>query len=250
MSLVIRGIPDPLSEKLVEEYLEIKKRFSMNDWGPGQLKGGRFAEVLIRIFQHLLGEAVTPFGTDIPPNEKNRILNTCQSHSQIDPHVRQKVIAITRLLLDFRNNRDVAHLGGFDANSMDTLFVMTGATWTLCELVRVYGGYQITEAQKIVDGLSVKDYPVILERNGDIFITPHNLTAKQEVLILLSKRSTADGNLLFEKTRDRNTTRFQRHLHEMIADKLIGKSGDDYFLMPRGAAQVSKESLLAYNPDH
>ena len=133
-----------LNEKLIEEYLDIKKRFTMSDWGPGQLKGGRFAEVLLRIFQHLLGETVTPFGNDIPPNEKTRILNLIQNQPLIDPHVRQKVVALARLLLDFRNNRDVAHLGGFDANSMDTLFVMTGATWALCELVRMYGGYQMS----------------------------------------------------------------------------------------------------------
>ena len=69
-----------------------------------------------------------------------------------------------RLLLDFRNNRDVAHLGGFDANSMDALFVMTSATWMVCELVRVFGGYAMREAQKIVDTLSVKEYPAIIER--------------------------------------------------------------------------------------
>lgn len=250
MALVIRGIPSDLNEKLIEEYLDIKKRFSMNDWGPGQLKGGRFAEVLLRIFQHLLGETVTPFDTDVPANEKTRILNATQQHATVDTHVRQKAVALTRLFLDFRNNRDVAHLGGFDANSMDTLFVMTGATWVLCELIRVYGGYQMAEAQKIVDGLSVRDYPVIVERNGEIFLARHNLTARQEILVLLTKNSTANKSFLFEKTRDRNSTRFQHHLKEMVADKLIGKKGDEYFLMPRGAARVSRDSLLTYNPEH
>ena len=51
------------------------------------------------------------------------------------------------------DNRDVAHLGGFVANSMDALFVMTSATWIVCELVRVYGCYAMREAQKIVDAL-------------------------------------------------------------------------------------------------
>src|SRR5579885_1919739 len=143
MTLLITGIPTVLSEKLIEEYLEIKKRFAMNDWGPGQLKGGRFAEVVLRIYQHLLGETVTAFGTDIRPQDKTRILNAVESRGAIDDHVRQKTVPLTRLLLDFRNNRDAAHLGGFDANSMDALFVMTSATWMVCELVRVYGGYEM-----------------------------------------------------------------------------------------------------------
>jgi hypothetical protein len=249
MSLVISGIPASLNEKLIEEYLDLKKRFSMNDWGPGQLKGGRFAEVLLRIFQHLLGETITPFGTDIAANDKTRILNAVQQHPTTDSHIRQKVVALTRLLLDFRNNRDVAHLGGFDANSMDTLFVMTAATWILCELIRVYSGYQMAEAQKIVDGLSVKEYPVIMEFNGELFLTRHNLTADQEVLVLLTKNSTANANFLFEKTRDGNSTRFNRRLRDMVKDKLIGNKGDAYFLMPRGAARVSRDSLLTYTPE-
>jgi hypothetical protein len=248
MPLLIGAIPPTLSEKLIEEYIEIKKRFSMNDWGPGQLKGGRFAEAILRILQHLLGETITPFGSDIPSTLKTRILNSVQSHATIDDHVRQKIVPLARLLLDFRNNRDAAHLGGFDANSMDTLFVMTSATWILSELVRVYGGYQMNDAQKIVDGLSIRDYPVIMERGGELFITRHNLTAKQEVLVLLTKNPNADYAFLFSKTRDRNNTRFRRTLGEMVSSKFIGEKNGEYFLMPRGAAAVTKESLLSYSP--
>jgi hypothetical protein len=246
MALTFNSIPTHISERLLEEYLEIKKRYSMNDWGPGQLKGGRFAETILRVFQHLLGEQVTPFGTDIPNVEKTRILNTVRNHTVIDIHVRQKIVPLTRLLLDFRNNRDSAHLGGFDANDMDTLFVMTAATWVLCELVRVYGGYSMPDAQRIVDSLAVKEYPVIMEFDGDIFITRHDLKAKQEVLILLNKYPKADFDFLFPKTRDKNASRFQSTLDDMVAKKLIGKKGEEYFLMPRGMDTIRNDSLLTY----
>ena len=151
-------------------------------------------------------------------------MNSVQSSPTIDDQFRQKTVPLTRLLLDFRNNRDVAHLGGFDANSMDTLFVMTSATWVLCELVRVYGGYPMREAQKIVDGLSIKDFPVILERDGELFIARHDLSAKEEVLVLLSKNSSAPFDLLFEKSGDSNNSRFKKTLARMVAAKLIGKT--------------------------
>jgi hypothetical protein len=249
MSITIGAIPPALSAKLVEEYLDIKKHFAMNDWGPGQLKGGRFAEVMLRIYQHLLGEPVTPFGTDIVPREKDRIINTVCSAGMIDAHVRQKTVPLVRLLLDFRNNRDAAHLGGFDANSMDALFVMTSATWMVCELVRVYGGYVMREAQKIVDTLSVKEYPVIMERDGELFITRHDLKAKQEVLVLLTKNVSATGEFLYEKSGDSNRSRFERNLREMVAEKFIGRAvNGEYFIMPRGQALVTKKSLLTYRP--
>lgn len=249
MTITIVGIPASQSAKLVEEYLDIKKHFAMNDWGPGQLKGGRFAEVMLRVYQHLLGEAVTQFGVDISPREKTRILNTVEGSPTIDSHVRQKTVPLVRLLLDFRNNRDVAHLGGFDANSMDALFVMTSATWIVCELVRALGGYSMPEAQKIVDALSVKEYPVILEREGELFITRHDLKSKEEVLVLLTKNASATAEFLNEKCGDSNEPRFRRNLREMVADKFIGQAADgDYFIMPRGQALVTKKSLLIYKP--
>ncbi len=214
------------------------------------MKGGRFAEVMLRIYQHLLGEPVTPFGTDIVPREKTRILNTVESAGgTIDAHVRQKTVPLVRLLLDFRNNRDVAHLGGFDANSMDALFVMTSATWIVCEFVRVYGGYQMREAQKIVDALSVKEYPVVMEREGELFITRHDLGAKHEVLVVLTKNASATAEFLHAKSGDSNKSRFKRNLQEMVAGKFIGQAGNgDYFIMPRGQALVTKKSLLTYRP--
>jgi hypothetical protein len=249
MTITISGIPTPVGAKLVEEYLDIKKHFAMNDWGPGQLKGGRFAEVMLRVYQHLLGEPLTPFGTDIVPREKTRILNTIESTPAIDAHVRQKSVPLVRLLLDFRNNRDVAHLGGFDANSMDALFVMTSATWMMCELIRVYGGYAMREAQKVVDALSVKEYPVVMEREGELFITRHDLKAKDEVLVLLMKNASATAEFLQQKSGDSNKSRFQRNLREMVADKFIGQAASgEYFIMPRGQAVVTKKSLLTYKP--
>jgi hypothetical protein len=249
VTLSIGQVPSELSTKLIEEYLEIKKRFAMNDWGPGQLKGGRFAEVVLRIYQHLLGETITSFGIDITATEKTRILNTVQSAGTIDAHARQKTVPLIRLLLDFRNNRDAAHLGGFDANSMDTLFVMTSATWILCELVRIYGGYRMHEAQAIVDGLAAKEYPVIIERQGELFIARHDLDAKQEVLVLLTRNTSATAELLEIKVGDSNKSRVRRKLQEMVNDKLIGLAANgDYFIMPRGQALVTVKSLLSYKP--
>lgn len=240
------GVPSNLSDKLEEEYVEIKKRFSLSDWGPGQLKGGRFAEGVLRIFQHLLGQPVTPFGTDIPGHQKTSVLNAVQQHPTIDDHVRQKVVPLTRLLLDFRNSRDSAHLGGFDANSMDTMFVMTAATWILAELIRVYGGHSMDEAQKIVDSLAVKEYPVMVEFDGEIFIARHGLTTKEEILILLYRMPKADWKYLYGRTGYSHTTRFQKILQDMVSSKLVGEKSGEYFLLPLGRGAVEKGKLLSF----
>ncbi|MBV8849616.1 MAG: hypothetical protein JOZ16_08535 [Methylobacteriaceae bacterium] len=132
---------------------------------------------------------------------------------------------------------------------MDTLFVMTSATWILCELVRVYGGYAMTEAQEIVDGLSAKEYPVIIEHHGELFIARHDLTTKQEVLVLLTRNTSASTDFLQTKVGDSNRSRFRGNLQKMEKDKLIGRRANgDYIILPRGQAQVTKDSLLSYKP--
>lgn len=245
-TLSLEHIPNGLVRSLIDEYLEIKKRFSMNDWGPGQLKGGRYAEAILRIFQHLIGETVTIVGTDIPNVEKTRILNLIQNHPKIDEHVRQKIVPMTRLLLDFRNNRDSAHLGGFVANSMDTLYVMSSATWILAEFIRVYGRLSMNEAQRLVDTLAVKEYPVMMEYEGEIFITRPGLTSKEEVLILLYRQPKGDFDFLFSKTRDSNVSRFRETLADMVKSKLVGVKNGEYFLMPQGSKTIEKERLLSF----
>jgi hypothetical protein len=124
---------------------------------------------------------------------------------------------------------------------------MTSATWIFCEFVRVYGGYSMPEAQEIVEALSAKEYPVIIERHGELFIARHDLTAKQEVLVLLTRNASAAAEFLERKVGDSNKSRFRRSVQEMVDDKLIGRTANgDYFMMPRGQSLVTKNSLLSY----
>ncbi len=247
MMLRLIEVPKELQEALVKEYREIKKRFALGDWGPGELKGGRFAEVILRIFQHLLGDSPTPFGDQISPSNKESILNRIKTDPNIDEHVRQKITSLTRLLLDFRNNRDSAHLGRFNANRMDAFFVMSVANWVMAELIRVFGDCPMEEAEAIVASITVKELPVIFEREGEQFIAKLGLSAKEEVLILLYRNEGGlDFDFLFSKTKDQNKTRFERTLDKMRKEKLIEVKDGKFFLMPRGIEAVEEKNLLSW----
>ena len=107
----------------------------------------------------------------------------------------------------------------------------------------------MSRAHEIVDGLSVKEYPVIIERNGELFIARHDLDAKQEILVWLMRNASAPGSVLETKVGDTNKSRVRGKLKEMVADKLIGLAANgDYFIMPRGQALVTTNSLLQYRP--
>jgi hypothetical protein len=105
------------------------------------------------------------------------------------------------------------------------------------------------KAQEIVNGLSAKEYPVIVERHGELFIARHDLDAKQEVLVLLTRNTSAAAAFLETKVGDSNKSRVRRKLQEMVNDRLIGLAATgDYFIMPRGQALVTDKSLLSYKP--
>lgn len=246
MSKILKTIPDDLESRLIGEYTEIKRRFQLNDCGPAQLNGGRFAEAILRIFQHLLGMPVTPFGADIKAAEKTSILSKVTNDPGLDEHIRQKVTVLTKLLLDFRNNRDVAHLGGFSANKIDANFVLSCSNWIFAELIRVYGNYSMEEAQKLIDKIAIPNYPVIFDIEGEEFIARSNLNVKQEVLVLVSaqKRSL---DFLFSKTKDKNRSRFNKSVDSMVAEKFIALKDGFYHLLPKGIKEVQEKNLLSYD---
>jgi hypothetical protein len=85
--------------------------------------------------------------------------------------------------------------------------------------------------------------------NGEIFIARHDLKAKDEVLVQLTRNTSATGGFLHSKAGDSNGSRFQRNLREMVSDKLISVAANgEYFIMPHGQALVAKKSLLRYEP--
>lgn len=245
MTKILKTVPDDLEKRLFEEYTEIKRRHQLNDCGPSQLNGGRFAETILRIFQHLLGETATPFGEDIPATEKTKIINKVTNDPHIDEHVRQKITVLAKLLLDFRNNRDVAHLGGFNSNKIDASFVLSCANWIVAEFIRIYGNYSMDEAQKIIDKIAIPNYPVIFNIEEEDFIAREDLLVKQEVLILLSKQKR-NSNFLFSKTKDSNRSRFNKTLASMAVKKLIALKDGFYHLLPNGIKEIQQKNLLNY----
>lgn len=244
MSSILNNIPATLEKQLFGEYSEIKKQFLLNEDRPSQLSGGRFAEVILRIFQHLLGDSVTPFGTEIKAQEKDRIINRVTNDPQIDEHVRQKVTSLIRLLLDFRNNRDVAHLGGLKANKIDAQFILSASNWITAEMIRVFGNYSIDDAQQIIDAMASPSYPVLYKIEGEDYIARPDLKAWEEVLVLLIS-NTRTAEELFEKTKDNNRSRFIKTLDKMEQkDRMIAKSIEKYHIMPLGIKTVHERNLL------
>jgi hypothetical protein len=93
-----------------------------------------------------------------------------------------------------RNKRGIGHVGGdVDANSIDVSAMTKVADWIVCELIRLYHGLSLEEAQDIVDGLAIRQLPSIWEVAGKKRVLKEGLAAKDEALLLLY--SSADSSI-------------------------------------------------------
>ena len=55
-------LPTEIVARLLNEYQGIKQQLALRKFRPSELNGGRFAECVLRLVQHLDNPPYTPFG--------------------------------------------------------------------------------------------------------------------------------------------------------------------------------------------
>lgn len=126
-SQIIAALAPPLPNEVVmhllDDYQEMKQHFALGKFRPNELNGGRFAESVCRLLQHLDGQPYTPYGVSLP--NTNAIFDRAALIVNLHDSIRLYVPRLARMLLDIRNRRDVAHVGGdVSPNFSDSIFVI------------------------------------------------------------------------------------------------------------------------------
>lgn len=89
-------------------------------------------------------------------------------------------------LYTMRNKRGIGHVGGdVEANSIDSATLAQGSDWVVCELIRIFHGLSLEEAQDLVDNLAVRQLPDIWDVGGKKRVLLKGLSASQQTLLLL-----------------------------------------------------------------
>lgn len=161
-----RGLPEELVLKLRNSYVALKENFYLGKHKPSELEGGHFAEVVLRILQWATGgvpsgTSYTPLGKSLPrfDQEVKRLESGDSSTSKsLRVHIPRALLS----LYDVRNGRGVGHPSGdVDPNLADATYVAMGADWVLAELIRIYHGLPLDQAQALVDGIVERQVPLV-----------------------------------------------------------------------------------------
>jgi hypothetical protein len=175
-------LPDEIATRLLNEYLHIKQQFFLRRYRPSELNGGRFGECIVRLIQHLDTGTYTPFGTSLASTEN--ILDHAFRNVSLPETIRFYVNRLTRVVLDIRNKRDVAHVGGkVSPNYADSLLICPCADWILTDIVREFCTCRIEVARQIVANINEIQIPIVAEVDGWVRVQDTKLDARSKALI-------------------------------------------------------------------
>lgn len=234
-------LPSDVLIALLDEYQHIKQQFFLRKFQPAELNAARFSECVLRLIEFVDVGKYTAFGK--PLNTQN-IINHVANNANLPEGIRFLIPQLTKVLLDIRNKRNVAHVGiELSPNYSDSLFVSHSADWILIELIRNYHANSIDEARKIVESINETKIPVIVEVGGFIRVQNTNLKADQKTLLILyykqpNKVSDAD---LMKWIRYTNTSRYRTEVLKSLDDEaLIHYESGFCVLLPKGIVYVEK----------
>lgn len=240
------ALPTDIVDNLLTEYLSIKQSLVLARYAPSELNGGRFAECILRLIQHISNPPYTPFGSHLPNTDQ--IIRQAEGNTALHESERFYVPRLARILLDVRNRRNVAHVGGdVDPNYSDALFVSQVTDWILVELIRLYYNCPIDEARKIVASVNQVHIPVIFNVNGFLKVQNSSLNARDKVLVLLyykNPESVSEADLQ-KWTKYKNVTTFRKGiLGDLDNEALIHYENKQCVLTPKGVIHVERNLNL------
>lgn len=237
-------LPAEIVSHLLDDYIDIKQHLAFRRFQPSELNGGRFAESVVRLLQHLHSPPYTPFGTHLGNGVAQNLRTNIESNTTLHDSLRLYIPRLVVVLLDVRNRRNVAHVGGdVNPNLSDSLFVAHTSDWIMTEILRIYYRCSINEAQQIANSLNETRVPIIANVDGFLRVQNTSLSYQHKALVMLYYKNP-------EKLRDSDLCKWMRHTHitrfkkdvlgQLDDDALIHYEGGLCTLLDKGKIYVEK----------
>lgn len=183
------NLPEELRKELLDCYRSIITNYAETRWEPAELNGGKFCEIVYSIVHGALTGSF-PARSKKPAN----MVDACRALESL-PTTQSLVgsrslrIQIPRLLpylYEIRNNRGVGHVGGdVDPNAADASVVVATASWLMAELIRIFHGMTLTDAQEVVDALVARRHPLVWSVDRTKRVLDSSVKKADQVLLLL-----------------------------------------------------------------
>jgi hypothetical protein len=236
---------DPaFAQASVESYIEMEQRFLAGDWQPTELDGGRLCEAVSRGLLQLDTGKISH--KDLPNAIQIVLLDNKKSHN-LDWKDRYHIAKAIEVVYKFRSDRGAVHISQtFSANLMDSTFVLHMGKWILAEFLRLAWNRDPNEIAATIEHLVQMEHSLVHELEGKSLVLALNVTAGEEVLILLYHRSenrSSRSKLISDASNQKPDT-IRRAITSLISRKEVRVAeNDDIVLTPVGQKRV-RENLI------
>lgn len=239
LSAISPPLPRPLSELLVDSFLDLKREAQARTT-PNSATPGKFIEYFVHALQFLES------GSCEQALKVDEYLRALESRpTQLDEGLRLCSSRIARSVYTLRNKRNIAHIGRVDSNTYDRIFIFHSAQWLMAELVRCVTRVSMSESGALIEQITAPVTPAI-DSNSDRPLVLGDFSATEEATVLL--RHAHPGPMTMRQLlrsmdrRDGSTVR--RAVRSLWKAKHVdGEPAAGYRLTPTGLA--SAEALLA-----
>jgi hypothetical protein len=184
----LQSLPADLADAIGDTYRNVMDHFLKGEWDDAQVDAGRFCEAALRYLEWKMTGKFTAIDGTSKPNRKNTV-NKAQQDASLPPSLRAQMPQSIELTMDFRNNRNSAHLGNIDANKMDATCAVQTVTWMVGEIVRLETQKPPAEVQRLLDQLAERHIPLVQTVNGRPIILDPHMEAGDKALVLLYQQA-------------------------------------------------------------
>lgn len=247
------GIPQTLRERLIKLYSGIKSRALEGEYDAIGVRGGKLAEVLVRVLQHRLTGNFTPLSKGLG-NFKKLCDDIERTPAAAGPEGLRVLMPRALLFMyTLRNKRDFGHVGGeVDANEIDAATTIRLSDWCICELIRASKSIPLEDAQLLCDAIAERQLPMVWNILGRKRALDTSLSYREQTLLFLYSElekgvPTED---LFEWCEHPRKTNFRRDVLSMLHKaRLIewDRETEMAILSPTGVAEAEKTILTRIN---
>lgn len=235
----LKNLPNDLVTALQTEFQKLHQQYFLGKWEPAQLNGGRFGEAVLRIVEYKNTNKFTPVGTQL---NRKQIVNNVAQNMALPKSLRIKIPILAELVMDFRNDRNVGHLGTIDVNEMDSAFVLNATNWIVAELIRLETQMSPADAQAEIKKIIERKVPIIEEIGGRLKCLNPKLDAKTKAVVFCYQKYPEAISLdnLVDWTEYTNKGVLRKQLEGLNKASIIDFRNDSAQLTRKGIEWVEK----------
>jgi hypothetical protein len=237
-----------LARAAIENYVEMQQRFLAGDWQPTELDGGRLCEAVSRCLLQL-DKGILDH-RKLPSDIRDILLDSRTTHD-LAWKDRYHIAKVIEVIYKFRSDRGPVHISPiYTANYMDSMLVLHAGKWMLAEFLRLAWKKDQEVISEVIAQLVQLEHSLIHELDGKPLVLVKNISAPEEVLLLLNhapnnRLSKAE---LYEQAVNQSRNNLSTAISRLITSKDIRPAGDEVALTPNGQKRVFEEILPKFAP--